>query len=89
MVAANVIRGYIAPMQVNVLAFAQSRDLLGWSERVVECSPEETPRAVLARVAPGLHVDTMRVAIDQEYQAWDTPIGAASEIALIPPVSGG
>jgi molybdopterin converting factor small subunit len=76
-------------MQVNLLAFAQARDQLGWAERTVECAPEDTPRAVLARVAPGLSVDVMRVAIDQEYQAWDAPIGAASEIALIPPVSGG
>lgn len=72
-----------------VLAFAQARDQLGWSERIVECESEETPRAVLARVAPELHVEAMRVAVDQEYHAWDAPIGAAIEIALIPPVSGG
>jgi molybdopterin synthase sulfur carrier subunit len=76
-------------MQVNLLAFAQARDLLGWSERTVECAPEDTPRAVLARIAPGLSVEMMRVAVDQEYQGWDIPIGTASEIALIPPVSGG
>lgn len=76
-------------MQVTLLAFAQARDQLGWPECVVECAPEETPRAVLARIAPGLHVEAMRVAVDQEYHAWDAPIGAATEIALIPPVSGG
>ncbi len=76
-------------MQVNLLAFAQARDQLGWSERAVECVPEDTPRAVLARIAPQLHLEMMRVAVDQEYQDWDTPIGTASEIALIPPVSGG
>jgi sulfur-carrier protein len=76
-------------MQVNLLAFAQARDQLGWNERTVDCSPEETPRALLARIAPGMSIDTMRVAVDQEYQAWDAPIGQALEIALIPPVSGG
>jgi molybdopterin synthase sulfur carrier subunit len=76
-------------MQVKLLAFAQARDQLGWPERVVECAPEETPRAVLARVAPELRVAAMRVAVDQEYHAWDAPIGTATEIALIPPVSGG
>jgi molybdopterin synthase sulfur carrier subunit len=76
-------------MQVKLLAFAQARDQLGWAERVVECRPEETPRAVLARIAPALHPDTWRVAVDEEYQSWDTPLGAAREIALIPPVSGG
>ena len=76
-------------MQVNLLAFAQARDQLGWTERVVECEPDETPRTVFARVAPELHVEMMRVAVDQEYHSWDEPIGAVSEIALIPPVSGG
>ncbi len=76
-------------MQVTVLAFAQARDQLGWPERVVECAPEETPRALLARLAPEWPVDQMRVAVDQEYQDWDMPIGTATEIALIPPVSGG
>ena len=27
-------------MQVNLLAFAQARDQLGWAERIVECAPE-------------------------------------------------
>jgi molybdopterin synthase sulfur carrier subunit len=77
-------------MKVNLLAFAQVRDQLGWSEHTVECDPEDTPRTVFARVAPELHVEAMRVAVDQEYFPWDEPIGArASEIALIPPVSGG
>jgi molybdopterin converting factor small subunit len=31
----------------------------------------------------------MRVAIDCEYWDWDTPVGPASELAIIPPVSGG
>ena len=31
----------------------------------------------------------MRIAVDQEYADWDSPIGEAKEIALIPPVSGG
>jgi len=76
-------------MQVNLLAFAQARDQLGWSERAVECTPEDTPRSIFARVAPELRVKLMRVAVDHEYQSWDHPIGEASEIALIPPVSGG
>jgi len=76
-------------MHVKLLAFAQARDQLGWSEHVVECQPEETPRAVLARVAPVARLDTWRVAVDEEYQSWDAPLGTAREIALIPPVSGG
>ncbi|MEI9960038.1 MAG: MoaD/ThiS family protein [Limisphaerales bacterium] len=32
---------------------------------------------------------SIRVAIDLEYADWDKPIGAARELALVPPVSGG
>ncbi|MDR3404949.1 MAG: MoaD/ThiS family protein [Chthoniobacter sp.] len=76
-------------MQVKLLAFAQARDQLGWPERVVECQPEETPRTILARVAPDVRLEIWRVAVDEEYHSWDVPIGSAREIALIPPVSGG
>ena len=76
-------------MQVKLLAFAQARDQLGWPERVVEYELGETPRTVLARVAPGVSTEGWRVAVDEEYQSWDAPLSAAREIALIPPVSGG
>jgi molybdopterin synthase sulfur carrier subunit len=76
-------------MQLRLLAFAQARDQLGWSERVVDCTPEDTPRTVLARIAPAVQPDLWRVAVDEEYQSWDTPLGSAREIAFIPPVSGG
>jgi molybdopterin synthase sulfur carrier subunit len=76
-------------MQIKLLAFAQARDLLGWPERVVECQPDDTPRTILTRLAPQAPVEHWRVAVDEEYQPWDQPIGAAREIALIPPVSGG
>ena len=76
-------------MSVKLLAFAQTRDLLGFHERMIDCAPEETPRVILARLAPALDPAALRVAVDGEYAGWDAPIGAAAEIALIPPVSGG
>jgi molybdopterin converting factor small subunit len=30
-----------------------------------------------------------RVALDHEYVDWDDPVGTASELAILPPVSGG
>lgn len=80
---------YALRMPVKLLAFAHTRDLLGFQERLLDCEPEETPRAFLARLAPALDCTGLRVAVDGEYHDWDTPIGSASEIALIPPVSGG
>lgn len=76
-------------MQVKLLAFAHARHQLGFEERSIECAPDETPRAIIARVAPGLDLASLRAAIDCEYCDWDAPIGDARELALIPPVSGG
>jgi len=76
-------------MQIRLLAFAHTRDELGFHETLVECASGETPRTIVSRVAPALELASLRVAVDFEYQDWDAPIGAASEIALIPPVSGG
>lgn len=76
-------------MRLKVLAFAQLPAQLGFRERVVECAESETPRVLLQRLAPAVDLATVRVAIDEEYRSWDEPIGAARELALIPPVSGG
>jgi len=76
-------------MFVTVLAFAQAREQLGFAERVVECTPADTPRTLLSRLAPQAPFEAMRVALDQEYCTWDTPVAEARELALIPPVSGG
>jgi molybdopterin converting factor small subunit len=56
---------------------------------VVDCDAHETPRAVLHRLQPEFSPGPMRVAVDQRYADWDAPVGAARELALIPPVSGG
>ena len=76
-------------MNIKVLTFAQTRDQLGFAERMVECSPAETPRAILRRIAPDFAPGPVRVALDLQYADWDQPVGAAVELALIPPVSGG
>ena len=76
-------------MQITLLAFAQARQRLGFSDRVVTCEPGETPRSLLQRLAPEVSLEGMRVAMDCEYASWDAPIGAARELAVIPPVSGG
>jgi len=77
-------------VKITILTFAQTRTQLGFAERTIDCTPEETPREILRRLAP--HFDpgkTIRVAVNQEYADWDRPVGEATELALIPPVSGG
>ncbi len=87
--AASLDRGYILRMQLKILAFAHAQDQLGFRERIVECAPGDSPRAILVGLAPRFEGTGMRVAVDCEYHDWDAPVGAASELALIPPVSGG
>jgi molybdopterin synthase sulfur carrier subunit len=77
-------------MKVTILTFAQTRTQLGFSEKSIDCKPDETPREILRRVAPQFDPGrTIRVAVNQEYADWDRPVGNATELALIPPVSGG
>lgn len=77
-------------MKITVLTFAQTRTQLGFAEKSVECNPGDTPREILCRLAPQFDPGkTIRVAVNQEYADWDQPVGNATELALIPPVSGG
>jgi molybdopterin converting factor small subunit len=74
---------------VKILAFAQTADALGFREREVSCAKTDTPREIVGRIAPDLDWEKLRVALDQEYADWHQPVGAAQELAIIPPVSGG
>jgi molybdopterin synthase sulfur carrier subunit len=78
-----------AAMQLRLLAFAHLPERLGFREMLVEYAETETPRELMQRLAPGVAWDGVRAAIDEEYHSWDQPIGTATELALIPPVSGG
>jgi molybdopterin synthase sulfur carrier subunit len=82
-------RHVAATLEIEILPFAQARDLLGFASRVVPCAAEETPRAILTRISHGKELGHFRVALDCEYAEWDTPVGSARELAIIPPVSGG
>ena len=74
---------------MKILAFAAAREKAGFDEIEISADPAETPRAILRRVAPQLPLANLRAAVDREYWDWDTPVGEAAELAIIPPVSGG
>lgn len=76
-------------MPITVLAFAQSQDLFGFTRRELVCEPGDTPRTLLLRLRPDADLSLLRVALDCEFATWDTPLGSARELAIIPPVSGG
>lgn len=76
-------------MEITILTFAQARETFGFASRTVACAADDSPRTILCRIAPEASLEHLRVALDHEYTDWDAPIGAARELAIIPPVSGG
>ncbi len=82
---------------INVLFFAQVRELLGESAMQVEATAEinsaETLRAVLAskdeKWGKVLASDKLLVAVNQAISGWDTQVQDGDEVAFFPPVTGG
>ncbi len=75
--------------------FGRLADVAGWRERVLEPSPERLSeaRAMLARLDAGLGdalaAPGVRAAVDRVLAQGDAILGAAEEIAFMPPMSGG
>jgi sulfur-carrier protein len=77
----------------KVLLFGRLSDLAGWREREIE-SPflsalksrlgEDDPRLGEALAGPGV-----QVALDQVIVRGDAPLNARTEVAFLPPMSGG
>ena len=76
-------------MEIVLLAFGNSSDAFGFSNKTVPCRPDDTPRTIVERIAPQVKTDFLRVALDHEFVTWDTPVNDARELAFLPPVSGG
>ncbi|AQS40562.1 molybdopterin synthase subunit MoaD [Shewanella psychrophila] len=82
---------------INVLFFAQVRELLGQSALAVEASEStvtaEDLRAQLAakddKWGKVLAADKLLVAVNQTISSWDTPVEDGDEVAFFPPVTGG
>ena len=74
----------------TLLAWAQAKDKMGFSEKTIQVAPNQTPRDLIGSMPNGEWATThCRIAVDQEFATWDNPVGNAKEIAIIPPVSGG
>lgn len=82
---------------INVLFFAQVRELLGQSSLQIEASEEiktaEALRAALAakdeKWAKVLAADKLLVAVNQTISQWDSEVQDGDEVAFFPPVTGG
>jgi molybdopterin converting factor subunit 1 len=81
-------------MTVIVHLFGQVRDLAGTPSLEVPCEPGTTVgqlRDMLAQEVPGLGAILPRcaVAVNQDFAGDDIAVTADTEVAVIPPVSGG
>jgi molybdopterin converting factor subunit 1 len=81
-------------MRVTVLYFAAARERAGASSDLLELPENATAGDALAAACarhPGLQAvaDKLRVAVDQEFAGLERKLRDGSELALIPPVSGG
>lgn len=84
-------------MPTRVLFFGRLKDAAGVGERIVEIvDGERSIDALIKRLAAGddalaaaLAHPSVKVAIDQRVVDRATLIGAAREIAFLPPFSGG
>ncbi|MBR9729324.1 molybdopterin synthase sulfur carrier subunit [Shewanella intestini] len=81
---------------IQVLFFAQVRELLGTAKTEVNAegiATTEQLRAALAATddkwAKVLTSDKLLVAVNQTMSQWDTAIKAGDEVAFFPPVTGG
>jgi molybdopterin synthase catalytic subunit len=81
-------------MRVTLLYFAAARERAGKGSEVVEL-PDGATAADAREAACGAHpalravADKLRLAVDQEFASGDRKLRDGSEVALIPPVSGG
>ena len=80
-------------MELNILLFGITKDMLGQSKLRCEV-PEGTtvPQLIeqLKQRYPKLHhLDSVLVAVNDEYGQKEQTLHESDEIALIPPVSGG
>lgn len=76
---------------VTLLYFASLRDAAGVGEERVDADGDLRALYVEARARHGflLPPERLRVAVDGEFARWDDAARDGSEVAFIPPVSGG
>jgi molybdopterin synthase sulfur carrier subunit len=78
--------------RLTVLYFASLRDAAGVASESIEADAHDLRglyESLRERHGFVLPVDRLRVAVDGAFARWDEAPRAGSEVAFIPPVSGG
>ena len=92
---ASVDSGAASPAVVAVLYFAALRELAGTGEESVHLPSLPASVEGLLRVLEGRHpalagrLQSVRVAVDEEFAELSRNLHGGEVVALIPPVSGG
>ena len=77
----------------RVLLFGRLADVAGWRERQIDCLSIRTLRDLLAgedaALGEALAGKGVQVALDQAIVRGDATLTAGSEVAFLPPMSGG
>jgi sulfur-carrier protein len=77
----------------RVLLFGPLRDLAGWRERSIEADDIATLTALLATEDPDLGAALrgpgVKVAVDQAIVLGEASLSPGTEVAFLPPMSGG
>lgn len=76
----------------KVLLFGRFADLAGWREKTLEAATLTELRALLSadlRLAEALAGPSVQVAVDKTLVRGDAVLSATSEVAFLPPMSGG
>ena len=93
----RMAQGSSAPTAIQVRLFAGLRESAGWAQRPWPW-PEATPGAGTPPLTPADlwremalpgSLQEVRVAINQQFAAADTPLQPGDELAFLPPISGG
>jgi len=77
----------------RVLLFGRLADLAGWRERRIDAASLDVLRSKLAEqdaaLGAALSGPGVQAAVDQILVRGDAALSAASEVAFLPPMSGG
>ncbi len=77
----------------RVLLFGKLADIAGWRERPVAAATIAALTDLLSTADPALgealRAPGVKVAVDQQLVSGDAPLTDGSEVAFLPPMSGG
>ena len=80
-------------LKIRVLFFALAHELAGDSSIEIEvpapATAADAEEELKRRYWLGSRLSSYRIAVDEEFAGKETPLRDGSEVAIIPPVSGG